>query len=487
MMLELSERHPRVRLPGNRHSGAVAALKRPDEIHRQAPTNSTLRLSLFRASRLGRSFQSLGARNMAQDVFLKNLTQKRARVWNQAEALLDRADRAKRSFNAEEEREWRRMNDEIDSLDLDIRERQRNEEREAEAAVAREAWSGIVAPFDAAPGQSPQEAEDIQRLLYGVGPQRMDVDLAGIAAEKRLIRQGADGRELRGFTVGSNAGGGYAIPSTLARRIWDYLELYTSVRQAGPTIITTDSGESLNVPTVASHGTAVLTGEGSALSENDATLGTVKFGSYKYGNLTTLSHEVLADQSADLMGLVALDCARAVGRATDTDYTTGVGTTGPQGYLPQLGTAGTAQTLSTGVPSFNDLLDVEFGIAAPYRELPCAWMMAPSSVKALRKIKDTTGRGLWAPSYELGTSDTLLGYPVTVSPNLPAFSTAATTRPIVFGHWPTFGIRDVASVRFESSEDFKFDTDTRAVRAVLRTDSRILDTHGLVCMLEPTT
>ena len=67
--------------------------------------------------------------------------------------------------------------------------------------------------------------------------------------------------------------------------------------------------------------------------------------------------------------------------------------------------------------------------------------------------------------------DTLLGKPVVTDPNMAVM--AANAYSIAFGDFGQyFIIRDVAGVRFERSDDFRFGNDLVAFRVILRTDSK---------------
>src|SRR5207253_1118138 len=94
----------------------------------------------------------------------------------------------------------------------------------------------------------------------------------------------------------------------------------------------------------------------------------------------------------------------------------------------------------------------------------------------IRKLKDSQNRPLWEPSYQVGSPDTLLGYPVVTDPNVAAFSTAAATaHPIAFGSFTRgYAYRSMA-LRFEASRDFAFDKDLVTYRVLARIDGRAID------------
>jgi len=52
-------------------------------------------------------------------------------------------------------------------------------------------------------------------------------------------------------------------------------------------------------------------------------------------------------------------------------------------------------------------------------------------------------------------------------------------KPIAFGDFGGYVIRDVTPVRFERSDDFAFGTDLVSFRAIFRTDGKQLDQNAI--------
>jgi len=413
------------------------------------------------------------------------LTTARNRAWHEGEELVRRAERERRSFTADEEAKWERVNRELDDLDGDITNLVELETRAREATEAR----SPVRQYLHIPSSGPAHLGDNDVMAFLRGERRfVEFDLRGVAAERRMRRAGAGGREYRDLIEDSATAGGYTVPTSFLRTLYDFLEQFSGVRKLNCTFLTTASGEALQVPKVTSHGTAVLTGEGTALAENDPVFGQVTLNAWKFGVLTQISTEMLVDSGIDALGFVAKDAARAIGRATDTDYVTGNGTNKPNGIRSTLGTGATAQTGSTGVPSFSNLIDLCFSVNPEYRANSAQWFMQDSTVGKLRRITDTTGQPIWQPSVIGTVPDLLLGYPVVTDAHMDACSTAASTaKPIAFGDWNCFAVRDAGALRFERSDDFSFNQDLVTFRTILRTDSDLIDLTGAAKLLiDPT-
>jgi HK97 family phage major capsid protein len=424
------------------------------------------------------------------------LIEERQRAWDANKALLDRATRQKRDLTPEEQRAWDRANAAIDQADEAIKTYETRERQEGEADIAREAYNGLKDHRGVGGKLDPTHLTDEERfnsklreLVDGNGTQYLNVLLAPAMAHKRLIRLGADAKELRTIIQEDSATlGGNAVPTAFSRRLVDWLEFYSGVRRLDVTYYNTGGGETLTVPTVSSHGTASIKGEGTALAEVDPTFATTTFHSWKYGSLTQVTDEMIADSGVDILAFVARDCARGVGRACDVDYTVGNGAQKPTGLMNHAGTGATAQTGSTGVPSYSNLIDLCYSVGPLYRAQGPQWFSLDTNFAKIRKITDSQNRPLWEPSLQLGEPDTLLGAECVSGPNVSAFATPATTiYPLAYGWFGGYAIRDVGALRFERSSDFAFSQDIVTFRTVLRTDGNIIDSHAVKVLADPST
>jgi HK97 family phage major capsid protein len=328
---------------------------------------------------------------------------------------------------------------------------------------------------------SPSEAraqDAFDQFLRGQSSRKSwDIDFRAVANEKRAIRSGARGTEFRDLVVGTAAAGGNTVPTSFVRSLYDYLEVYCGMRRTRATIITTTGGEKLEFPKVTTGGTAALVLEGSAIPEADPAFGKMTLDAFKYGQLLQYSFELAQDTGVDLLGFAARDFGRALGRVTDTAYVLGTGSNEPQGIMTVAGTATTGGTGVVGVPTFDDLITVVYSVNEEYRQ-NAQWLMRDATAAAIRKLKDNDGQYLWQPSLQVGTPDRLLGFEVVTDPNVAA--TGLNANSLAFGDFSTFYIRDVGSVRIEQSNEFAFANDLSTWRAVLRTDSDLIDLTGSV-------
>lgn len=247
--------------------------------------------------------------------------------------------------------------------------------------------------------------------------------------------------------------GGYTVPSEVASMVIDKLKAYGGMREVA-SILTTATGVAMNWPT--SDGTAdvgAIVGQNTAVSAADITFGTIGLNPFYYtSNKIALPLELIQDSAVDIIGYVVDRLATRIARIQNTHFTTGAGTTLPDGVIPKAGTGKTGTTGQTLTVIYDDLVDLKHSVNRAYRS-NARFMMNDLSVAVVSKIKDTTGRPIWVPSVSQGVPDTLLGYPMAINDDVAVM--AANAKSIAFGDFSKYTIRDVAGTttlrRFDDS------------------------------------
>jgi HK97 family phage major capsid protein len=259
----------------------------------------------------------------------------------------------------------------------------------------------------------------------------------------------------------------------------------SALMRAGATVVTTDTGENLVVPRSTGFVTTNLIAEGAPITESDPTLGTVTLGAYKYANYFEISQELANDTPTNLLQFLARQAALSLGLGANgygDDLINGNGTGQPRGLLLDAGTgvtgpAGTAGGLGTqGTANMGTdaLWNLIGSVAEPYADAPSAAFLMRNAVDVgIRKLKDTSAQ----PVQGLGDRRNLLGYPVYHDPFMPAAANAAEY--IAFGAMDRYFIRIVNGVRFERSDEFRFQNDLIAFRCIIRLDGALVDTAAV--------
>ncbi|WP_208883652.1 phage major capsid protein [Streptomyces sp. PBH53] len=288
-----------------------------------------------------------------------------------------------------------------------------------------------------------------------------------------------EGIAFRDLLKGTATAGGNTVPTTFYGKLMAHLIEVSGLMMAGPTVLNTASGETIEVPVTTAHSSASLTPEANPLNESDPAFAKRTLGAYKYGVLMQASTELLSDTGVDLEGYLAMQAGRALGNAFGAHAITGTGTNQPTGLITSASTGVTGGTGVAGAFTADNLIDLYYSVIAPYRNsASCGWLMRDATLGAVRKLKDGQNQYLWQPSIQVGAPDTLLGKPVHTDPNVAAVATSA--KSVAFGDFSQYFVRLAGGVRFERSEDYAFNSDLVTFRAIIRADGLLVDQTGAV-------
>ena len=351
---------------------------------------------------------------------LQALREKIGHLANSAKKLL--ADKGDQTWTKEEQATFDGYTNEIESLKSQIKAAEKLRELEADNF------------FNAAPNGGKPTKDD-----------GMTIDaLTAVAAYLRFgnnvtAEQAIAIRNAMSTTTPGE--GGYTVPAEIATMVIDKLKAYGGMRDVAE-IIPTDSGVSLNWP--ASDGTGEvgeIVGENAAATGADITFGTVALPVFKYSSKKiALPVELIQDSAIDVIAFVVNRLSTRIARIQNTHFTTGGGTTVPDGVIPRASTGKTGTTGQTLTVIYDDLVDLKHSVNRAYRR-NAQFMLNDLSVAVVSKIKDTTGRPIWEPSLTLDKPDTLLGHPVAINDDVAVM--AANAKSIAFGDFSKYAIRDV--------------------------------------------
>jgi HK97 family phage major capsid protein len=272
-----------------------------------------------------------------------------------------------------------------------------------------------------------------------------------------------------------------ALGVTVYDRLVEHMVDASAIMSAGATVVTTGTGEDLVVPKSTGYVTTAIIGEGATITESDPTLSTVTLKAFKYANYFELSQELANDTPTNLLDYLSRAAATALSLGTTgfgNDLINGVGTTAPRGLLLDAATgvtgpAGTGTSLGTqgtANQGTDALWNLVGSVAEPYASAPsAAFLLRNASDIIVRKLRDTTGQ----PVAGLGTRGRILGYPSYLDAFMPAM--ANTAESIAFGDMSRYLIRIVNGVRFERSDEFRFQNDLVAFRCIVRLDGALID------------
>jgi HK97 family phage major capsid protein len=398
------------------------------------------------------------------------LRDRRLEIWEDLKGVAERASEEKRIMTAEEERRWDEGNAEMSKLDDRIQSILKGEQRAKDAGEAMDRLAGKAVDKRAgAPGEftEPDYAAEIRKLANAAPGTGFNLPMPSMVEQRSLLDSNVP------------------LPTSFVGQIYRYLIDTSTIRQANPTVFSTSSGEPLVVPRATAYGTAKWTAEGGTLSASDPTVSSVTLNAYKLGVLVQVSYELLQDEGFDVVGFVASQAGMLIGVAVDTAYVAGTGTTQPIGFITAAAAGYTAVTgtgSTTGFPTSGAAIGADVLIELYHSVIPqyrarASWLAHDATVKAIRKLKDTTGQYLWQPALVAGQPDLLLGRPIYPDPNIP--QVGASKQVVAFGDFKGYFIRDVTPLRFERSDEFAFGTDLVSFRCIYRTDGVLADTSAV--------
>ena len=402
------------------------------------------------------------------------MRQERARLWEQAKGLHERAKEEKRDLTAEEREQWDKLNAEIDSLKERIDREERAQAIEADLAAQRAQPEGEGEERQGPAGQA--EYRDVFRAYLRNGMSELSPE------QRQLLRSGhqsIDGAEARALGVGAGPIGGFTVPDEAMRPIVDALAAVGGVRNSRATRLTTESGADLPVPLCDDTGDeGERVGENRQVNEGDPAVGQKILRAYMYDSkIVRVSYQFLQDTSiGDFEGWLGNLFGRRIGRRQNRDFTNGPGGgNDPEGLLfaAPLG----AQTAAAGVIAWEDLVELEHSVDPEYRER-AEWMLHDQTLKELKQLSDGMNRPIWVPGVALREPDTLLGYRYTINQHFPAPGAAGWNpgdRAIAFGDMSYYWIRDVRGFSIIRLEERYADWLQVGFLAFARADGALID------------
>lgn len=247
------------------------------------------------------------------------------------------------------------------------------------------------------------------------------------------------------------------------------------------TIIPATNGRPLVLPNLTADVTTYTPGEGTAINESTPTLGGGTATPISYKALSYISSEAEEDEVIGLLGLIAKSQGRALGLAFGSAATTAVLAAATNG-----GTASGAGGSGTAVNTFfgyEDLIDIKYGLAVPYRA-GGVYVMSNGALRKVRKFRDQNAAYFFQPSIGPGMPPTFDGNAVYEDPNLAA--PASATKSVLFGDASAFVVKE-APLRVALSTEFRFNLDQVALRSVYRAGGAVPDAAAIAYLVSKNT
>ena len=261
------------------------------------------------------------------------------------------------------------------------------------------------------------------------------------------LRKGAEGGvELKSFVGTSDGAGGYAVPREIDAVIDAALKAISPIRRIANVVKVGSAGYRKLVTTGGTPSGWVAEGAARDETATPTFHEIVPPAGELYAN-PAASQAMLDDANFDVEAWLANEIASEFARAEGQAFVAGSGANRPKGFLTYTTTDepdsvrafGSLQYVASGAAGAfaasnpqDRLIDLVQSLRSPYRQ-GASFVMNATTLSSIRKFKTSDGAFLWQPGLVSGQPDTLLGYPVIESEDMP--DVAANSLSIAFGNF----------------------------------------------------
>jgi len=385
---------------------------------------------------------------------------KRAELIKQATNIVEAAQAEGRSLNAEEKTKFDAMEADARGIKEQIDVLERTAEMKKELAANAEVR-------EAAPKATRKGAFE-KYLRNGMG---------SLNANERSMMA-----ELRGTSTqvaGTDSLGGFLVPQDFSNEL-DIATLFTGEVERLAKKLNTAGGALLDYPTINDTATdAGLTNEAAAVTVQDMTFANAQLSAYNYASQVRVSMQLLQDNAFDLNAFLAESMGERIARATNAAFTTGSGSSQPQGIITGA-TLGNTAASATAIAA-DDILDLVHSLDPSYRNKASFGLMAHDNVIAAIRalgIGSSNDFPIFIPSMSAGEPDKLFGYNLYYNNDM---ASAITTgqKTLLAADFSKFVVRTAGGVQFVRLNERYMDELEVGYVAFARKDSKVLDTRAV--------
>jgi HK97 family phage major capsid protein len=305
-----------------------------------------------------------------------------------------------------------------------------------------------------------REKENVMKVFIGEDLQKNVDELTAEEKTKAFAHAlfTADQASLKLLSEGTNADGGFTVPQDFYNKL--IMEINEKAVMRPLVTVIPMKTNVLTIPTGA-HGPEVYwTAEGVTKTTTTMDFAQPTITAYKMASIIYLTDELIEDSAFDLVNVLISRFADRVAAEEDKVIINGAGTTQPVGIFVN---ATVATRACSGNLDFDDIIDLIYDLPAKYRA-NAKFLVHPTNVKELRKLKDGNSRYLWQDAVAIGQPATIYGYPVIENYWCPEGQ-------IAFGDYKEaywLGDRQKMTVKITNDTETTFTQDKTAIRIVER-------------------
>lgn len=384
----------------------------------------------------------------------------RAELIKGATAIVDAAQKEGRSLNAEEKSKFDAMEADARSIKDQIDVIERTAEMKKELAANAEVR-------EAAPKATRKGAFE-KYLRNGMG---------ALNSNERSMMA-----ELRGTSTqiaGTDSLGGFLVPQDFSNEL-DMATLFTGEVERLAKKLNTAGGALLDYPTINDTATdAGLISEAAAVTVQDMTFANAQLSAYNYASQVRVSMQLLQDNAFDLNAFLAEAMGERIARATNAAFTTGTGSSQPQGIITGA-TLGTTAASATAI-SADDILDLIHSIDPSYRNKPSFGLMANDSVIAAIRalgLGSANDFPIFIPSMTAGQPDKLFGFNLYYNNDMESAITTG-KKTLLAADFSKFVVRSAGGVQMVRLNERYMDELEVGFVSYARKDAKVLDSRAV--------
>lgn len=433
---------------------------------------------------------------------LREMMAEHDNIREQMQGIIVKSELEKRELTHEESEKWDTMDADVERLRKNIERRQRMEALDKD--LIKQSGSDPTANAVNRAMADPEQRKKVQgrawEKWFRFGYSSLNQEERGLIDRQRnSVYSPSDLAADMPFEVRdqslSGSAGGYTVPQGFSQELQKYIALYGGVRPVARNF-PTPAGNEIPWPTVDdTSNTGELLAENTAAAGQDVAFGVVTLKAFKFSSkLVKVSKELLQDSYFPVGDILRDLFVDRLGRITNSYFTTGSGTGQPQGIVTGASVGVTAAAGQTSTIIYDNLVDLEHSIDPLYR--PSAkWMFNDSTLKSLKKLKDSQGRPLWMGYAEAGfgqqvAQPTILGYSYQINQDMANIGTSgspvAGNKSILFGDFNRYIVRDVLAMELIRLEERYAEYGQVGFLMFMRADGRSLNSAAIKYFTNPT-
>jgi HK97 family phage major capsid protein len=283
----------------------------------------------------------------------------------------------------------------------------------------------------------------------------------------------------KAMSQGADPSGGYIVPEEAITQVIEKLKANVIAYELGARDMPA-TGVPVTIPKLTTSATGYWVSENSSITASDLGFEQINMTPKTLAGRVILSNLLLETSAPTADSIIEQDLAQQLGLAMDLGVLNGSSGGGAGEPIGIMQTAGVGQFTSamstTTAPTLPELMDAVLDLdTANALRGRLGWAMHPIALSKVRQITENGG-GAYIPVAPVNTTagfqDTLLGYPVRTSTQMPAVLAGACTRSILFGNFDDVMIARWGGMRLLASDtsDDAFSKDQTHIRATMRCD-----------------